>query len=532
MPSDSLTALGRRLLQLLDTMEAYDAQTAKPEQQETYHVQNTGHIVSSLYEQLRNASENTEEHLLLQRAIRRYYARTLPFIDRVPPKDIAEELVTELTLAEYIANDTVTLQEIRQINDLAQELVRTYWRIVDQHSQASDRAKTWTLDLLAVRTEHLLHHPIRTVSYLNFVYAYYAENIDLLKHPLQGETLDERDSGIVLYMALHAALLKSDSAATRSMLLDLYRIDLADTAQLIAINAQFDRLSKLKTTDRLTRFINRNGAQARIIRRAFFDGTASTAKPSLLSNRKQVGTILRQTIEDEYRDTKKTLSRGIVKSIVFLLITKAVIGLAIEIPYDLAVHNAIAWIPLVINLFFPALFIALTTLTLTMPGEANTVRIVQTIDGMLYEQAQVANQLNFRSLHPKKQSTAFSIAYAVLFVVVVGAVIQGLLLLHFNIAQIIIFIVFLSTAAFLGYRLSLQVKALEIVSTESSFFSVVRDFLYTPFIFMGHQISSRYAKINLVARLLDNAIELPLKTSLRLIRQWTNFLSNKKDELL
>ena len=77
-----------------------------------------------------------------------------------------------------------------------------------------------------------------------------------------------------------------------------------------------------------------------------------------------------------------------------------------------------------------------------------------------------------------------------------------------------------------------NVKELEMVSSEASILSLLRDFLYTPFIFIGHQISYRYAKINLVARLLDNAIELPLKTTLRLVRQWTNFLSNKKDEIL
>lgn len=528
---DQLTPLGIRLVQLLSTLESFENAEKQTAPSETFHVQNTGHIVSSLYEQLRNASENTEEHLLLQRAIRRFFSRTLPFIDRVPSKEMAEELITELTLAEYITNDSVTLDEIRRINDLVQQLTRSYWQIVDQKTVQPEQAKVWVLDMLAVRSEQVLHPPLQMVSYLNFAYAYYSDIVDLRKNPLPDEKIDETEHSTVLYIALHRALLKSDTAATRSMLLDLHQADPGNTEQIIAINTQFDRLTRLKSTDRLVRFIDKNGAQLRIIERTFFDAN-STAKSSLLSNRKQVGGVLRQTIEGEYRDTKITLRRGIIKSIVFLLITKAIIGLGIEIPYDLAVYDHIAWIPLVINLFFPALFIALTTLTLKMPSEANTTKIVQTIDGMLYQEAQTVSQPVFRGLTPKKQPVAFSIVYAVFFVVAVGFVINRLYAFDFNIVQILIFIIFLSTAAFLGYRLSLQVKSLEIVSSEVSFFGVIRDFLYTPFIFIGHQISSRYAKLNLVARLLDNAIELPLKTTLRLIRQWTNFLSNKKDEIL
>jgi hypothetical protein len=38
--------------------------------------------------------------------------------------------------------------------------------------------------------------------------------------------------------------------------------------------------------------------------------------------------------------------------------------------------------------------------------------------------------------------------------------------------------------------------------------------------------------MNIIAQLLDIVIELPLKTVLRLLRQWSAFLNSKKDELL
>jgi len=62
--------------------------------------------------------------------------------------------------------------------------------------------------------------------------------------------------------------------------------------------------------------------------------------------------------------------------------------------------------------------------------------------------------------------------------------------------------------------------------------STLRDFFYTPFIFVGKKISYRFNKLNFVAQILDIIIDLPLKTTVRLIRQWNIFLNNKKDELL
>ena len=59
----------------------------------------------------------------------------------------------------------------------------------------------------------------------------------------------------------------------------------------------------------------------------------------------------------------------------------------------------------------------------------------------------------------------------------------------------------------------------------------LRDFLYMPFILLGQWVSEKYKKVNIVALALDTIIELPLKTVLRLIRQWAEFINEKKDEI-
>ena len=92
-------------------------------------------------------------------------------------------------------------------------------------------------------------------------------------------------------------------------------------------------------------------------------------------------------------------------------------------------------------------------------------------------------------------------------------------------------LIFLATAAYLGFRMTHSVRELELITAKPGIVQVIRDFLYLPFIVVGRWLSEEYKKINFVALILDTAIELPLKTFLRLTRQWTSFISDKKDSL-
>ncbi len=118
-----------------------------------------------------------------------------------------------------------------------------------------------------------------------------------------------------------------------------------------------------------------------------------------------------------------------------------------------------------------------------------------------------------------------------MFVIVFWFVTDLLMKAGFNIIQGGIFFIFFATANFLGFRLSRMVRELELITAKTSFLATIRDFIYMPFILLGQWLSDKYSKINIVAIILDTIIELPLKTVLRLIRQWTEFINDKKDQI-
>ena len=238
--------------------------------------------------------------------------------------------------------------------------------------------------------------------------------------------------------------------------------------------------------------------------------------------------LLEKHIKREYATLDKLLDNAIIKSIVFLIITKSIIGLSIEVPYDLMVEGHIEWVPLIINLLFPALFIGLSRFTLTIPNTRNTDTIVDQAVAMIFN-----NHPEMKiSIRQQKASTGFSIAYGILFILAFVGLSYILYLLKFNIVQGIIFVIFLSTASFLVFRMSAQIREIEAVTQNKPISSVLRDIIYLPFIYVGQQISSKYAKMNIIAMTLDMLIEMPLKSVLRIFRQWATFLNNKRDDLL
>lgn len=530
MDKNTPTNLGLLLKDATSNISLHDQADKVVNNEETLHVQDIGNGLLFVYEQLRNVSENIENHLLFQSAIRRFYKRTLSFGLIREPRDLAQELVIELTQAEYLKNDTTPLTKIKKIEEYINEHYQTYWDIVKHYkSVRPEVAQKWTLDMLTVRTEQAFNNPVRMLSFAALAYSHFSQLLNVEDYIIDDEKLEETDRATVLYIAINKALLKSNDANMRSGLIGLYGVLNNDVSNLVEFNKKFDKLNNLKTTAKVSRLVSRNGAPLRIMQATFF---RKNADPHALriDNRSHILGMVEAQITEEYSQVQRNVRAGVIKSIIFLLITKAIIGLIVEIPYDLIITGSIVVLPLAINLAFPPVFIAITALTFKMPSSSNKKAIVYYIEAMLYKTGHGIPPL--KQFQPTGRSYFFNTVYVIMFLAAFYLVAKQLQNLHFNIVQGFVFFVFLSTASFLGYRLTVQIKELEIVSRSQGFMTLIRDFLYAPFIFVGRKISYRFAKMNIVAQLLDIVIELPLKTVLRLMRQWTTFLNNKKDELL
>jgi hypothetical protein len=513
----SLNTIGRQFVDaLLAAKRRADLAKIEREQAPKVHVVGAGGTLTAAYEQLRNAAEYTEEHLLLQKAIRRFYQRLFLSRDQSAAASSGEELLVELTLAGYLANDSVPTTTIEQINKLSLQ----YYTARMTLGASFSRTSAWTLDVLAVEIELLLNDATKNEVFVQFCHSHFMQSLD--RTSVGGE---QPDFEIALFVAIHRALLKSDEAYIRTSLLHRYGIQSENVEAYRSINKKLDELFASSQVDALFRTVRRQGAPLRVLWR-MVDEQGDIAE--VLQNSTKFISAYELQIANEYEDLQKRINRGIIKSVIFLVITKFLIGLAIEVPYDLWVHGEIIWLALAVNLLFPPIYMVLLRLTMALPGPANTSAMVDAIERLLYgdEKTVVLSRQRKGNF-----GMAYSVMYAVFFIVVFGGVSLLLWNIGFSLIHLVIFFIFLSTASFLGFRLSRQVRDLEVVEGDQNGLTTIRDFLYMPFVVVGRWISDRYASVNIVAMILDMLIELPLKTVLRLVRQWGAFISSKKDEL-
>lgn len=482
-----------------------------------------GKTITSAYEQLRNAAEYTEEHLLLQRAIRRFYNRNVSFGSQKALGKIGEELIVELTLAGYLPNNSFGSHVAITLNELTGSWMQVY-STLRAANVPKDTASEWVLDILSVRSEELLNPHYHLNALATFAYNHYLASL-----PRDKFIVDQQDTAhyeICLYIATHKALLKSDIALVRNDLMNMYQQDPNNIQAFITFNQQVDTFFTSELTHRIMRGVTKYGAPLRILKSMI---ESDDDLQNTLDSPDKFLARFEETVNKEYKSLNRRLTKGIIKSIAFIFITKIIIGIGVEVPYDLIFLGTIEILPLAVNLLVPPLYMASLKLGLRTPSNANTLALRNYIAGVLYPSEQHAAPI--LTLQTKTTSATAKLLYALCFFVPFAITVYVLSLLHFNVVQGIIFFVFLSTASFLGFRLSHMIRELEILNKQQGLLSVIRDFFYLPFITVGQWLSRKYARMNIVAFVLDMAIELPLKTILRLVRQWTRFLNEKHEEM-
>ena len=517
-----LSAEGQKLT---TGLEGAVAQAALP-REDMIHISGVGGNLYFAYEQLRNAAEYGERHLLVRRSIERFLRRNLRLRGEVYG-EFAVELISELTQARYLKNDTVPRSTIGRINAIAKRYSQLSGAVRTAYSVPQERLANWTYQAASVEIEHQLVLHAETDVYIDFIYQHYREHVD----PDTFGQVNEEIYEIALYCAVHRSILKSDIATIRYYAL-VARLGVGSRSSLeyfVWINEQTDQFYQSPLTNRMGRLVGRYGAPLRILREVLL---SSPETEKILPDRALLMPRVVSECQRQYKLTREKLNEGIIRSVLFIFITKVLIGLAIEVPYDLIVLGAISWTPLSINLIFPPAYMATIGLGVRTPGKRNTEVIQSYLTRILYHTDDPPLRYRVRKrVSSPSLVAAFNTIYAVAFLVSFSILVYILGSLGFNPVNGTIFFVFISVVSFFGFRLSQSARELEIMDRRRSLFSVLLDFFSTPFIRVGNWLSDKYSRINVVTLILDLAIELPLKTSLRVVQQWAGFIRDKQEEL-
>lgn len=488
---------------------------------EKFHVETTGAAVTELYELLRNASENAEQNLQLTHAIGRFLKRFYLTFDQAKAKKVGADLVSDLTLAGYLENDSIATEKVREITQLIAEFSRLRTKLLAKLPR--EVVARWTIEPLAAAIENLLNDHSENAAFADLGYNYFLAAID---REIFSESM-QKNYEATLFVAVEKTLLKLEPAAIRWNLLSRYQISRKKAIEFANFNVLLDEIFASELLNKMTRIIARSQAPFNILARAM--NSDKKLEKNLLSQKALLGSF-DAAISESYAAVHKNINRGIVRSVIFLIITKFLIGIAAEVPYDLMIHGEIIWKALIINLLLPPVYMVALRLTLLMPDARNTRALHREISRILFQPPPDAPFLGRKKTRP--YSKIYNFLYG-LTIVAVFVLVAWLLVRYaaFEWIHLLIFFIFVSTASFLGFRLSRSIREIEVGAEAQTSITMLRDFIYIPFVVVGQKINETYSRLNIVSHFLDMFVELPLKTLLGFLRSWTSFLSAKKDDL-
>lgn len=477
------------------------------------------------YEKIRNTLEYKDEHLIIKSALERILKRK--FFSYHPGEPLAKSIIFELIGGGYISNNSIPESKVLEISAI---LDRYYYLF---SSSARKFSKKDISSILACALEESLRNEAKEKEALvKFTQKSIKENL-VLDIPLDTDTIN-----IQLYIAIHRVLLKSDYQTIKYHLLkklipNLENPDINVHEIVIKFedaSKEIDQYIKSKLRVNFLKFLRRNIPPYSVLGKMLAENSTEKIKDSL-NDENSFNNLIEKAYSSWRDKAYQKISRSAIRSILFIFFTKMVLAFILELPYDIFVLREINWIPLGINLIFPPAYMFLSTFNVYVPGRENLDIIKKTLRKIVYKEEEISFELRC-----KKRSTfkgfIFSLIYILTFVISFGAIIFVLNWLKFNIVSGVLFFVFFSTISFFAYRITQIAKELSMVKKTGGGFGIISDFFSTPFIKLGHILSSNFQKINIFLFILDVIIEMPFKTFMEFLEDWANYAKEKKENIL
>ncbi|MBU1177961.1 hypothetical protein KJ903_01960 [Patescibacteria group bacterium] len=504
------------------------------EEEGKIHVDHFASRMAHVYESMRNMVDYKEEHLLRRNAIERMLKRRI-LLDQDQDK-IAENLIRELIRARYVPNDILPESKVVDV----QKIIDKYLLIIDSQSFTKRRERgkfvEWITGIAACEIEDELVSlkPVEAIVEAMF-------RILEARLVLKNLRLDEPTKKILLYIAAHRALLKSDLPTIRYYLFKLaynewfsgQADDIKSVSHsILSIKEEIEGYLNHPLSLRLRRLMKRYTPLFLVLRDVINDDPE--AAQSLLQDPASLQSAIENKCAVKYKEAKLKLRRAAVRSIVYIFITKMVLALLLEIPADMFLVEVIEWMPIVINTLFPPFVMLLVALFIRLPGKKNTDKIIQGLYSIVYEEKQ--NTVTYSIRSPQKKNLflniMFKIFYTISFTISFGLIGLILYYLKFNFVSAIIFFLFLTLVSFFGFRVREGAREYVVPAKKESLLKSLFDLYTLPILRAGRWISQEFAKINVFVFIFDFIIEAPFKILVELLEQWFSFVREKKEEII
>lgn len=518
----------------LGALEKARTRDAERKDGERIAVSDTVSAAASVYETIRNSLEYDEEHLLRRNAIRRILKRQLGETDG---DALAAALLRELVWARYLPNKSVPESMIASIGGVIRKYKPLFASALPGKADGQ-HAYDWLLDVLASEVEYTIAPPIADEALASYAYANLKERLSWTS-----TVIPEEDRDLQLYIAVHRAVLKSNLATLRFRVFMLFHPDWAGTnsggplpervaSDLPSVIDQVERQIRHAGQDALYMLVRRHAIVFHIIRDVAEGDPAAFGDLVARRDVHDLDGRLASAASVRYARFRGRLRNSVIRAVLFLFITKMLLALIIEAPYEQLVLKTSDIRPLIVNILFHPFLLGVIGLSARLPESANTEAAIREAHAFLGLGENVG--FTFKMRRPWARgalAVTFNAVYALMFVFTIGVISSVLRAFHFNWMSILFFVFFLSLVTFFGLKIRNSRRELMVIESKVGFFGTIADILFLPMIRAGRWVALRAPRINVFLFFFDFIVEAPFKAAITLVEGWLAFLREKKEEI-
>jgi hypothetical protein len=498
-----------------------------------YNVSRAVSSLAFLYEKARNAVEFRAEHLVRRAATERIFKRRILLNGGVP--NIAENLILELVWARYIDSSLVDEEKTQEIQKIIDKYVTLKHLVFNGNFKQKHVSWDTIAGIASSEIDEAIVSPRKREALNEFFY-------QAIRPMISIPGKDERYVNMQTYIGVERAYAQADDPLITFHLLKLIypkwlTISGQDIPQeqenfLNTVNIIIEGLKDPMNIP-VNRFIRRHNPPFLLIRDFFMEKGAKARE--IMENSLEFEKSLAEIASHRYQEIGKKIRRAVIRSIIYIFLTKMVFAIALEAPFDIFITKKVAYIPLAINMIVPPILLYLIAGLINVPGAENTRVVIDRIKKIIYHFDDLKNGKNTFSISQIDRrpllTAIFTVIYLITFLVSFGAITWVLTKFSFNIASQLIFIFFIALVSFFAYRIRTSAKEYEMVERQGIIEPVV-DLFFLPILRAGQWLSGEIAKINIFIILFDFILEAPLKVIFELFEEWIRFIRTKKEEII
>ena len=529
----------KRLFQVI-----YREKNKKEEEEDVAKIK-VSELISRLafyYEKIRNSVDYKEDYLLRRSAILRILKRQV--IIEAPLKvlkaeDISKNLLVELIRAGYLPNNKLPetkIGELALVIDKYLKLRQDSLPKIEDDKKNHETSK-WILAMASAEIEEkLCVNPVFQTAVSN-MYELLSGHV-----VLPDDSIYQPDKDIQIYLSIHRIFMKFDNDMMEFLLLKYYRPNwlkasdeevkylashIEDTRDAIAEQMNHPLAAQMN------KIVSHYSVYYTILGDVITDDPVRVYE-DIKEDPKAFPRLVKKFAQKRYHESKQKLRRAAVRSIIYIFLTKMVLVLILEIPVTLWLGEILNYNSLAINIIFPPLLLFLIVLFTRTPSEANTLKIVQGVEEVVFKEKAKKEPLILRQPAARKKgiSGVFAVIYAITFFITFSLVIYILNKIQFTFVSIIIFLFFLTLVSFFSLRIRKVAHEMYIVERKENIFSFITDFFYVPIIEAGRWLNEKFSRLNFFIFILDFIIEAPFKIFVGIAEDWTKYVRERKDEIM